>query len=41
LECAAYVDGELVEAQEGDFYCGWISSEIVGPFKGGTGTVGW
>jgi hypothetical protein len=30
-----------VEAQEGDFYGGWITSHIVGPFKGGPGTWGW
>ena len=38
-EC--YVDGELVKSQEGNFYGGWIPSDIVGPFKGGTGTWGW
>jgi len=38
-EC--YVDDERVSAQAGDFYGGWITSEIVGPFKGGTGTWGW
>ena len=38
---ACYVDGERVEAQEGDFYGGWITREIVGPFKGGSGTWGW
>lgn len=38
---ACYVDGELVQSQEGDFYGGWITSEIVGPFKGGAGTFGW
>jgi uncharacterized protein (DUF427 family) len=38
-ECT--VDGELVEAQPGDFYGGWITSEIVGPFKGAPGTHGW
>ena len=38
---ACYVDDELVKTQEGDFYGGWITSEIVGPFKGGTGTWGW
>lgn len=38
---ACYVDGELVQAQEGDFYGGWITKDIVGPFKGGTGTWGW
>ena len=35
------VDGETVTAQEGDFYGGWITSKIVGPFKGAAGTMGW
>jgi len=35
------VDGETVIAQEGDFYGGWITSKIVGPFKGAAGTMGW
>lgn len=35
------VDGEVVTAQEGGFYGGWITSNIVGPFKGATGTWGW
>ena len=38
---ACYVDGEQVQAQEGDFYGGWITSNIIGPFKGGPGTSGW
>jgi len=38
---ACYVDGERVQAQEGDFYGGWITSDIDGPFKGGPGTAGW
>lgn len=38
---ACYVDGEQVQAQSGDFYGGWITSEIVGPFKGGAGSWGW
>ena len=38
---ACYVNDELVQSQEGDFYGGWITSEIVGPFKGGAGTFGW
>lgn len=38
---ACFVDGEKVEAQPGDFYGGWITSRIVGPFKGGPGTMGW
>lgn len=37
---ACYVNDELVNRQEGDFYGGWITSEIVGPFKGGAGTWG-
>ncbi|MEM1251593.1 MAG: DUF427 domain-containing protein [Cyanobacteria bacterium P01_H01_bin.21] len=36
-----YVDDEQVQAQTGDFYGGWITSDIVGPFKGGAGTWGW
>ena len=36
-----YVGGEEVKPQEGDFYGGWITSKIVGPFKGGAGTWGW
>ena len=35
------VDGEVVQAQEGSFYGGWVTSNIVGPFKGGPGTMGW
>ncbi len=35
------VDGELVEANDGDFYGGWITSKVVGPFKGGPGSWGW
>jgi uncharacterized protein (DUF427 family) len=38
---AATVDGEQVEAQPGDFYGGWITSAVTGPFKGGPGTTGW
>lgn len=36
-----WVGGEKVEAQAGDFYGGWVTSEIVGPFKGSPGTWGW
>ena len=35
------VGGVPVAAQEGDFYGGWITPEIRGPFKGGPGTRGW
>ncbi len=38
-ECT--VDGEVVVDQEGDFYGGWITSEVAGPFKGAPGTLGW
>jgi uncharacterized protein (DUF427 family) len=38
---ACYVDGELVQAQAGDFYGGWVTKDIVGPFKGSAGTWGW
>jgi len=38
---ACFVDGELVQANEGGFYGGWITSKIVGPFKGGPGSAGW
>lgn len=37
----AWVDDELVTPQTGDFYGGWITADVVGPFKGGTGTSGW
>jgi uncharacterized protein (DUF427 family) len=36
-----FVDGERVQAQKGDFYGGWITSNLAGPFKGGPGTSGW
>ena len=35
------IDGERVHAQSGDFYGGWITSKVSGPFKGGPGTFGW
>jgi len=35
------VDGETVQAQPGDFYGGWITSKVVGPFKGTPGSWGW
>ncbi|MEL6343593.1 MAG: DUF427 domain-containing protein [Myxococcota bacterium] len=35
------VDGETVTPQEGDFYGGWITKDVVGPFKGPPGTWGW
>jgi len=36
-----YVDGERVRRQEGDFYGGWITDDVVARFKGGPGTRTW
>lgn len=38
-ECT--VGGERVTPQPGGFYGGWITSDVVGPFKGEPGSVGW
>ena len=38
---ACTVDGEVVRAQEGGFYGGWVTDDVVGPFKGAPGTRGW
>jgi hypothetical protein len=35
------VDGEVVTPQPGGFYGGWITSSVVGPFKGIPGSTGW
>jgi uncharacterized protein (DUF427 family) len=35
------VDGETVTPQPGDFYGGWITSAVAGPFKGVPGSRGW
>lgn len=37
----AWVDDERVIAQPGDFYGGWVTSDVAGPFKGPPGTRGW
>ena len=37
----ATVGGKTVTPQPGGFYGGWITPEIVGPFKGGPGSMGW
>jgi uncharacterized protein (DUF427 family) len=37
---ACFLDDEAVVAQSGDFYGGWITADIEGPFKGGPGTTG-
>ncbi len=38
---ACTVDGERVRPQPGGFYGGWVTDEVVGPFKGEPGTGGW
>ena len=38
---AAWLDDERVLAQTGDFYGGWITTQLVGPFKGAPGTAYW
>ena len=34
------VDGQTVVPQPGHFYGGWITHDVVGPFKGGPGAMG-
>ena len=38
---ACWLDDERVLSQAGDFYGGWITQDLQGPFKGGPGTLGW
>jgi uncharacterized protein (DUF427 family) len=38
---ACWLDEERVESQPGDFYGGWITSDLRGPFKGAPGTLHW
>jgi len=38
---ACWLGGERVRAQAGDFYGGWITADLAGPFKGPPGTRGW
>jgi uncharacterized protein (DUF427 family) len=35
------IDGEVVSPQPGNFYGGWVTKNLVGPFKGETGSEGW
>ncbi|QJW98916.1 DUF427 domain-containing protein [Frigoriglobus tundricola] len=35
------VDGQLVTPQPGGFYGGWVTPDVVGPFKGEPGTAWW
>ena len=37
----AWMGDERVQAQTSDFYGGWITADLVGPFKGPPGTLGW
>ena len=38
---ACYVGDEKATPQPGNFYGGWVTSDVVGPFKGEPGTMGW
>jgi uncharacterized protein (DUF427 family) len=38
---ACLVDGERARPQPGSFYGGWITGDVVGPFKGDPGTEDW
>ncbi len=38
---ACFLDDEQVQAQDGDFYGGWVTADLTGPFKGAPGTLGW
>ncbi|MEA2299442.1 MAG: hypothetical protein QOF77_2378 [Solirubrobacteraceae bacterium] len=38
---ACWLGKELVRSQEGDFYGGWITDDLKGPFKGAPGTLRW
>jgi uncharacterized protein (DUF427 family) len=39
LEC--FVNGIRVKSQQGEFYAGWITPDLTGPFKGDSGTGHW
>ena len=38
---ACFLGEERIEPNAGDFYGGWITSDLEGPFKGGPGSLGW
>lgn len=38
---ACFLGGERVRPQPGGFYGGWITEDLIGPFKGGPGTEFW
>jgi hypothetical protein len=39
IEC--FIDNQRVKSQAGGFYGGWVTDDIVGPWKGGPGTSHW
>ena len=40
-QLACFIDDERVQPQAGGFYGGWITADVVGPFKGEPGSSGW
>jgi uncharacterized protein (DUF427 family) len=36
-----WIGGERVRPQPGGFYGGWITADVIGPFKGEPGSAGW
>ncbi|GAC1434554.1 MAG: hypothetical protein NVS1B11_29230 [Terriglobales bacterium] len=38
---ACFVGEERVRPQQGNFYGGWVTADIAGPFKGGIDTEEW
>jgi uncharacterized protein (DUF427 family) len=38
---SCFVDDERVQAQPSEFYGGWVTSELTGPFKGEPGSEAW
>ena len=40
-QLSCFVDGEKVSPQPGNFYAGWITKNLAGPFKGSPGTAHW
>ena len=38
---ACFIGDELVKPQGGRYYGGWVTANIVGPYKGEPGTEGW
>ena len=38
---ACFVGEDRAEPQPGGFYGGWVTKKVVGPFKGGPGSMGW